>query len=71
MNQQQLESAARELCRLRNINPDTLIPHSPEPSSDGFVPAVLLHSPAWKLALHEIQNHYLLNQAINHGMQTP
>lgn len=68
MTNKQKESAAKELCRLRGIYPDSLVSHSAEPDANGFVPAVLMYSPAWKLALREIENQDQINSAIKVGL---
>lgn len=68
MTDDQKELAAKELCRLRGIFPDALLSHSAEPDANGFIPAVLMYSPAWKLALREIENQDQINSAIKVGL---
>lgn len=68
MTEQQLEAAARKLCEIRGIDPDFLVSHGVPPSDMGYVPAVLLHSPAWTLAVSEVRNFYELAKAIDFGM---
>lgn len=65
MNAQQLEVAARKLCEIRGIDPETMVPHGAAPDARGFVPAVLLHSPAWRMATQEVLCFYQVAQAID------
>lgn len=65
MTEQQLEAAARKLCELRGIDPERMIPTSPPPNDMGYVPAVLLHVPAWRQAAGEIRGFYQIAQAID------
>lgn len=67
MKDRQLRYAARKLCELRGINPDDSVPHGADPDSYGFVPAVLLYSPAWTRALIEIENRDDLDRAMKFG----
>ncbi|MHB8413894.1 MAG: hypothetical protein ACYDB1_00670 [Acidiferrobacteraceae bacterium] len=64
MTDAELERAARKLCELRSINPDQLIGHGASPDANGNIPAVLLHSPAWKFAAQEIESAQQIAQAI-------
>lgn len=57
LNEKQLEMAARNLCGLRNINPEMQVQHSPPPNANGSIPAVLVSSPAWKILAAEIKAH--------------
>lgn len=68
MNDKQLESAARRLCELRGIDPDYQVAHGADPGPDGFVPGVLLYSPAWMRAKREIEDWNNLRTAYTHGM---
>lgn len=63
------ECAAHELCRLRGIDPGQRAAHGADPDPAGYVPAVLLYSPAWKRALREVTEHDLIMTAIDfaHG----
>jgi len=63
----QREAAARELCRLRGVDPDSMVGHSAPPNSRGFVPDVWLLSPAWKITLAEIVASEQLDAAMKHG----
>lgn len=66
MTEEQLEMAARKLCEIRGIDPEKRIPHGAPPNDMGYVPAVLLHSPAWKLVAGEIRGFYQIAQALDH-----
>ena len=68
VTEQQLEAAARKLCEIRCIDPDFLVSHAAPPTDRGYVPAVLLHLPAWRLAVSELRNFYALAKAIDFGM---
>lgn len=69
MTEQQIEAAARKLCELRGIDPDHLISHGAPPSDMGYVPAVLLHSPAWRLVASEVQKFYEMAMAVDFAMR--
>lgn len=69
MTEYQLEVAARELCRLRGINPDTRVGHGPDPSPDGSVCDVYLYSPAWTRALREIEGFQQIATAVAVGKE--
>lgn len=64
-NEKWLEAAARRVCELRGINPDEMCGHEPDPSPDGFVCDVMLHSPAWELVAREVLAHQQIGQALN------
>lgn len=64
MTESQIEFAARKLCELRGINPDEIVGHEAEPDANGFVLAVLCHSPAWTLVRKEIIVHQQISDAI-------
>lgn len=49
LTDEQLELAARKYCELAGMDPDKMVPHGAEPSPEGFIPMVLLHSPCWQL----------------------
>lgn len=71
LTSKQKEIAARELCRLRGVDPDKQIAHEADPSPEGYVPGVCLYSPAWTRALCEINAQEQLAAALeagrNHG----
>jgi hypothetical protein len=71
LNDKQLEAAARKLCEIRGIAPDTRCPHgaAPDPVT-GIAPAVLLYSPAWLLVADEIRHHEQIASAIAYGSQS-
>lgn len=64
----QIEIAARELCKLRGVDPDKIIGHGAKPDENGFVPDVMLFSPQWELAVEEIEQHLLIFQAVDHAI---
>ena len=64
MTEEQIEAAARKLCELRGIDPETLVKHGCEPTHTGYVPAILLCSPAWVIAKQDVVNHLLVVEAI-------
>jgi hypothetical protein len=59
------EVAARELCRIRGIDPDARVCYAPY---DGNGPAIAIYSPAWKRALMEIEAHGQLEEAIKFAL---
>ena len=65
MNDDQLEAAARKLCKIRGIDPDRSIGHCAPPNADGMVPAVMLRSPAWRVAASEILSFYQVAKALD------
>ncbi len=65
MTEEQVEIAARKLCELRGIDPDKSVPHRAPPNDHGYVPAVLLHSPAWAPCVSEVRAFYQVAQAID------
>ncbi len=69
MNDKQKKAAARELCRLRGIDPDQPVAHGADPSPDGFVPAVCLYSPAWERAVREIEAQERIEAAMLFGRE--
>lgn len=48
------ELAARELCRLRGVDPDARVSHGADPSPDGSVIDIMMYSPAWTRVVREI-----------------
>lgn len=74
MTEADLELAARKLCEIRGIDPDFMVSHAAPPTDQGYVPAVLLHSPAWRLAVSEVRKFWEMAQAIDfatRGQQFP
>ncbi|MCA9368275.1 hypothetical protein KC887_08555 [Candidatus Kaiserbacteria bacterium] len=67
MTDAQKEAAARELCRLRGVDPESMVGHSAEPDSRGFVPDIYLMSPAWRIAIAEIAAREQLDAALLAG----
>lgn len=67
MTDAQREAAARELCRRRGVDPESMVGHSAQPNSRGFVPDVWLMSPAWRIALAEITASEQLDAAMLAG----
>ena len=67
MTDKQKESAARELCRLRGIDAGQRVGHGADPTPEGFVPEVLLYSPAWTRALMEIKAQEQIEAAMKAG----
>ena len=69
LTEEQLERAARSLCRERGVDPDARMPHGPAPTGQGLVHAVLLYSPAWTLAAREIDGFLAMARAIDEGLK--
>ena len=69
MNESQRRYAARKLCELRGIDPDMRVSHGAEPDENGFVPAILLYSPAWARALKEIEAREDMDLAMKFGKE--
>lgn len=44
MTEQQIEKAAREYCRLLGLDPDEMVGHGADPTSNGLVMSVILYS---------------------------
>lgn len=68
MNDKQLEVAARELCRIRGIDPDDSVAHGADPNPDGTVNCVLLYSPAWTRMLKEVKAHLEVHRAVSKAL---
>lgn len=71
LTEQQVETAARKLCELRGIDPDALVSHCADPSPQGYIPAILLHSPAWTRAKREVVDHWRLTEALRVATEQP
>ena len=65
LTEEQLEKAARKLCELRGVDPDQKVPHAAPPTNMGYVPAVLLYSPAWRLVVQDVKDFWNLIAAID------
>lgn len=58
------EAEARELCRIRGIDPDARVAHGADPDPDSmYVPYVMLYSPAWARIARECAQFDQLRQA--------
>lgn len=68
LTDEQLRLAAIRLCELRGEDPHRMIGHGAPPDANGMVPAVLLHSPAWRFALNDINDLMLIAEAIDSVM---
>lgn len=64
MTEEQIELAARKLCELRGIDPETQVKHGTGPTNTGCVTAILLCSPAWVIAKQDVMHHLLVAEAI-------
>ena len=64
MNDERKERIARNLCKIRGIDPDAMIGHEAPPNAQGFVPAVYMQSPAWTRILIEVDEHIQIHDAI-------
>lgn len=69
MTDEQVEAAARELCRLRDVDPDEMVGHGSGPGGE-LVGDVLQRSPKWRLVVHEVRAHEQVEAAIQAGRQT-
>lgn len=67
MTEAQLEAAARELCRLRGVDPDKSTGHGAEPGPSGATCDVWMYSPAWCLAVKEVRARNIMDEAIAAG----
>lgn len=67
MTDAQKEAAARELCRLRGIDPERIVGSNLDLSEEGCAEAVLVLVPAWRQALKEIEAQEQLEAAIAFG----
>ena len=64
MNDKQKEKAAKKLCELRGIDPDSKVAHGADPDKNGFSLDILLYSPAWTRVLREIEDADNINIAM-------
>ena len=69
MNEKQIEATARELCKIRGIDPDKRVIHCSDPDETGFACDVCLILPTWTLVAREVRSHYECTQAINASKQ--
>ncbi len=67
MTDAQKEAAARELCRLRGIDPERIVGSNLDLIEEGCAEAVLVLVPAWRQALKEIEAQEQLEAAIAFG----
>ena len=65
----QLETAAREYCRLAGIDPEAEVVTSPPPNADGTVNAVCIWVPAWRQVASMIAQQDLLLHCIDFSKQ--
>lgn len=68
MTPKQLEAAARELCRLRGMDPDAQSSQTNKPGPDGSVVDSIWYCPAWMNATDEITAALQMQQAIAAGL---
>lgn len=62
-----IETAARKLCALQGVDPDSLVGHGAEPDERGLVPLVWLQSPAWTRVAPRILAHLKVREALEHA----
>jgi len=67
MTESQLESAAREYCRLAEIDPDVSIGHSAQPNANGMITLQLCYSPQWKIIAQTMAQADLVNHCLEVG----
>lgn len=63
LTNQELEAAARELCRMRGIDPDAVINYCPL-ARGGVICDNCLRIPAWEKAAEEIARHAQIAVAV-------
>lgn len=66
MNDRQKEVAAKELCRLKGMDPNQLMAYPPDPNNPGQVS----YKESWKLAVKLIEAQEQLETAMNKGRST-
>ena len=69
MNQQQLEIAAREYCRLAGLNPDSLVARPSPTGPNGETYDVYMTQKKWQEVVGRIKDQLLLNAAIERGIE--
>lgn len=55
LTDEQVEQAARELCRLRGLDPEEQIVTGAPPQPGGWIPAISVYHPRWQLAAGEVR----------------
>lgn len=64
MTPEQIEKAARHLCKLRGIDPDKTVWHGGRPGENGATYDIAMCSPAWGLVADEIKQNLQIQEAI-------
>jgi hypothetical protein len=65
MTENQLEIAAREYCRLAEMDAEKKVPTSPSPNPDGSVNMVCIWVPAWKAVAEMIAQQDMVRHCID------
>jgi hypothetical protein len=71
MTEDQIERAARALCRMRGLDPDGIVGHDAPVGPSGYQPGVMLCSPRWQLVAREIRTALQIQQAIQEATSEP
>lgn len=69
MTEDQIERAARALCRMRGLDPDEMVGHDAPVGPGWYQPAVMLSSPRWEFFAHEIRAALQIQQAIKEACE--
>jgi hypothetical protein len=67
MTEQQIEIAAREYCRLTQVDPDEQIGHSPAPTSNGRNHEKQVTWPRWKVVAERISQIDIIQHCMDVG----
>ncbi len=69
LTESQLETAAREYCRLAGTDPEAKVVTSPPPNADGTVYAVCIWVPAWRKVASMLAQQDLVRHCIDFSKQ--
>ena len=63
-NEEALEVAARHYCEKMGADPDKSIGHGAEPNEMGYVPAIMMYSPQWRLVAKELKSAIIMAESV-------
>lgn len=66
LNQEQLELAAREYCKIKDLNPDERVAVTTT-SASGATQLLARWAPRWKVVAERLVEHALMNHCIDHA----
>ena len=71
MTDDKTEEIARNLCKIRGIDPDERVSHAADPGPSGYVCDVMLYSPAWTRLVAEIDAYREIGRAVSIAVYHP